>query len=204
LQLDDLLHSTKEQLIEAEQHSSHAISNLNSVATERLESDDQVLEALAALASQTLRPKEAPVDSSTIGSWCQALASLREQETKARVDAVFNDQLVREAQGEHPDQSSSATEADHEELQEELQTLRREIGSIVQMVVGHQIRDPLLRNAQSVESHARQSRTAWSEYVSYIKNQSYFCFVSVLISIKGYVNIGASNCSARDDQRPNR
>jgi hypothetical protein len=165
---------TKEQLIEAEQHSSHAISNLNSVATERLASDDQVLEALAGLASQTLRPNKASVDSGTIESWCQALALLREQETKARVEAVFNDQLVREAQNGQTEQSSSATEADQEELQEELQTLRKEIGSIVQMVVGHQIRDPLLRNLQSVESHARQSRISWSEYVSYIEKLSSF------------------------------
>jgi hypothetical protein len=173
--LEDLLHSTKEQLTDAEQHSSHAISNLNSIATERLASDDKVLEALAALASQTLRPKEAGVDSNTIESWCQTLASLREQEAKARVDTVFNNQLVRDAQNEQ----SSATKDDMDELEGELQTLREEIGSMVQIVIGSQIRDPLLRNLQSVESHARQSRMGWSEYVSF-PNVPYFHFAYIL------------------------
>jgi hypothetical protein len=168
LKLDDLLHTTKEQLTEAEQHSSRAISNLNSIATERLASDDQVLEALAALASKTLRPKESSVEAGTIESWCQALASLREQETRARVDAMFQDLLVREAQNELSTQSTPSTEENMGELQEELQTLREEIGSIVQMVIGHQIRDPLLRNLQSVQNHERQSRAGWREYVSTI------------------------------------
>jgi hypothetical protein len=176
-----LIQSTKAQLTEAEQHSSHAVSNLNSIATERLASDDQVLEALAALASQTLRPKEASVDSNTIESWCQALASLREQETKARVDAVFHDQLVRGAPNERSGRSSSEAKEEMNDLEGELQTLREEIGSIVQIVIGHQIRDPLLRNLQSVESHSRQSRMGWSEYVRILYTPNFPLFWNSLL-----------------------
>lgn len=60
------------------------------------------------------------------------------------------------------------------ELQEELQTIRGEVGSIVQMVIGHEIRDPLLRNLQSCESHAKQARTEWSEYVSFGNENALF------------------------------
>lgn len=160
--MDDLLHSTLEQLKDAEQESSQAISRLKSVATERLAADDQVLEALSNLAPQALRPKTDAVEISTAENWCQTLASLREQEAKARVEAVYHNHLVQDAQN---GADSSATEDDLEELQTELQTLRDEIGSIVQMVIGHDIRDPLLRHMQSCESHARQSRGEWSEYV---------------------------------------
>jgi hypothetical protein len=83
------------------------------------------------------------------------------------VDALYHAQLLSESRKGDSVKASPATQEDMTELQEELQTLRGEIGSIVQMVVGHEIRDPLLRNLQSRESHAKQARTAWSEYVSF-------------------------------------
>ncbi|KAF2433509.1 hypothetical protein EJ08DRAFT_56715 [Tothia fuscella] len=165
-ELADLLHSTKAQLSEAEQQSNQAIQKLNSIATERLAADDQVLEALSGLAAQALRPQETSVNIETAEKWCQALASLREQEARARVEIIYHDELSRETQNDHSEMETSATENDMNELQEELQTLRSEIGSIVQMVIGHEIRDPLLRNIQSHENHSTQSRMEWSEYVT--------------------------------------
>lgn len=152
-------------MTEAEQQSSHAISNLNSVATGRLASDDQVLEALSTIASQTLRPEKPSVEIGTVESWCRTLASLREQEAKAHVEAIYHDQIVRDAQNEDAEKAPSSTKEQRQELHDELQTLRDEIGSIVQMVIGHEIRDPLLRNLQTHESDVRQSRNDWSDYV---------------------------------------
>jgi len=165
-QVDDLLHSTKEQLSEADQHSARATAIMNAVASERLAADDQVFEALEKLTPKVSQPEALPVESSTIDKWTRALASLRVLEAKALLDA--NLRGFGDRNGEVSDASSPALKVELEDLQVELQTLRDEIESVVQMVIGHEIRDPLLKNVQSLEGHSRQTRNGWSSYVSYL------------------------------------
>jgi hypothetical protein len=139
---------------------------MNAVASERLAADDQVFEALEKLTPKVSQVKALPVESSTIDKWTRALASLRELEAKTRLDANLRGFGDRSG-SELSDGSSPVLKVELEDLQSELQTLRDEIESVVQMVIGHEIRDPLLRNVQSLEGHSRQTRNGWSSYVCY-------------------------------------
>lgn len=139
---------------------------MNAVASERLAADDQVFEALEKLTPKISQPKALPVESSTIDKWTRALASLRVLEAKAHLDA--NLRGFGDRNGEVSAAGSPALKVELEDLQSELHTLRDEIESVVQMVIGHEIRDPLLKNVQSLEGHSRQTRNGWSSYVCYL------------------------------------
>lgn len=162
-QVDDLLHSTKDQLSEAEKDSTRATTIMKAVASERLAADDQVFEALEKLTPKISETKALPVQSATIDKWTRALASLRVLEAKAQLDA--NLKGFGDRGGQTSDAGTPALKTELEDLQSELQTLRDEIESVVQMVIGHEIRDPLLKNVQSLEGHSRQTKNGWSSYV---------------------------------------
>jgi len=137
---------------------------MNAVANERLAADDQVFEALSKLAPKVSPSKSLPVEPVTIDKWTRALASFREQEIKARLDANLRGFGKRNSR-EIAEEPASALKIESEDLQSEMQTLRDEIESVVQMVIAHEIRDPLLKNVQALESHSRQTRNGWSSYV---------------------------------------
>lgn len=135
------------------------------MASERLSADDQVFEALEKLTPKVSQAKALPVEAATIDKWTRALVSLRVMEAKAHLDA--NLRGFGDRSRETSDAGSPALKVELEDLQNELQTLRDEIESVVQMVIGHEIRDPLLKNVQALEGHSRQTRNGWSSYVSY-------------------------------------
>lgn len=162
-QVDDLLHQTKDQLSEAEKDSTRATAIMKAVVSERLAADDQVFEALEKLTPKVSEVKALPVESATIDKWTRALASLRVLEAKANLDA--NLKGFGDRGGQTSDEGTPALKTELEGLQSELQTLRDEIESVVQMVIGNEIRDPLLKNVQSLEGHSRQTRNGWSTYV---------------------------------------
>jgi hypothetical protein len=51
------------------------------------------------------------------------------------------------------------------ELQVELQTLIDEIDSVVHMVIGHELRNPLMKSLEATEKGSRNSRQGWSAYL---------------------------------------
>ncbi|KAE9973974.1 hypothetical protein BLS_003326 [Venturia inaequalis] len=161
--VDDLLHQTKDQLSEAEKDSTRATAIMKAVVSERLAADDQVFEALEKLTPKVSEVKALPVESATIDKWTRALASLRVLEAKANLDA--NLKGFGDRGGQTSDEGTPALKTELEGLQSELQTLRDEIESVVQMVIGNEIRDPLLKNVQSLEGHSRQTRNGWSSYI---------------------------------------
>ncbi|TID13065.1 hypothetical protein E2P81_ATG09798 [Venturia nashicola] len=162
-QVDDLLHQTKHHLTEAEKDSTRATAIMKAVVSERLAADDQVFEALEKLTPKMSETKPLAVESTTIDKWTRALASLRVLEAKAHLDA--NLKGFGDCGGQTSDAGTPALKTDLEGLQSELQTLRDEIESVVQMVIGNEIRDPLLKNVQSLEGHSRQTRNGWSSYL---------------------------------------
>ncbi|QDS69233.1 hypothetical protein FKW77_001580 [Venturia effusa] len=150
--VDDVLHSTKDQLSEAEKDSTRATTIMKSVVSERLAADDQVFEALEKLTPKVSETKAPPVESTTIDKWTRALAALRVLEAKACLDA--NLKGFGDRGGQASDLGTPELKVELEDLQNELQTLRDEIESVVQMVIGHEIRDPLLKSVQSLEGHS--------------------------------------------------
>src|ERR1700761_1402833 len=100
------------------------MSSVKSLVTERLTSDDQVLEALSKLASKIPDMKGPSIDLGTVEKWCRALASLRELEVKAKVDLILQGVDILDGQ------ASKEEDSETEELRGELQTLREEIGSV--------------------------------------------------------------------------
>lgn len=136
---------------------------MKAVVSERLAADDQVFQALEKLTPKVSGTKALPVESATIEKWTRALASLRVLEAKAHLDA--NLKGFGERVGQTSDAGTPALKTELEGLQSELQALRDDVESVVQMVIGYEIRDPLLKNVQSLEGHSRQTRNGWSSYV---------------------------------------
>ena len=55
--------------------------------------------------------------------------------------------------------------AEKDELQAELKTLREEIASVAEMVVGHELRQPLLKYMRASTVQAREAQKGWVGYV---------------------------------------
>jgi hypothetical protein len=122
-----------------------------------LSADEQVLEALSGLSSKALSMADSSdTNHAELEKWLQALAALRAGEVRFKIDTMLA-----------ATETSSKEELGDEgsELQLELQTLRDEIDSIVHMVVGHELRNPLMKSLEATEKCTRQTRQGWSRYL---------------------------------------
>lgn len=146
-------------------HSSRAVSSLTSLTTERLGADDEVLAALSKLAPKTMPESKEEASSEKIEKWTKALSVMREQEANTRIDAMINQNILELFQsGEHTSGAIDET-LQKESIESELQSLRDEIGSVVELVVGSEFRQPLLRLYKSSKNQAQNSQHEWLGYV---------------------------------------
>jgi hypothetical protein len=99
-----------------------------------------------------------------IEQWTRALVVMREQEANARIDAMINQNVLELIQsGEHVNGTDEALEK--EEIESELKTLRDEIGSVVELVVGSEFRQPLSRLLKTSRAQSQHSQLEWLGYV---------------------------------------
>jgi hypothetical protein len=159
------MHSLRENFGDIDKQSSRAMTSLNSVVTERLRADDDVLQALSNLTSKTIPAKQAGmVDSMTIEQWCHALTMLRESETNSKIDAAITNYICDTIES-GDEETSNGQPSSIAELEAELRTLREEIPSVVELVVASELRQPLQRLMQSSRQQSITSQTEWLHYV---------------------------------------
>ena len=148
--------SVNEQLKESEDEATKALSQLRSQSAERLAADEQVLEALSSMSSKALSTTTTNVNHAELEKWLQALAALRAGQVRAKIDTMLAGagSVSKEELG---DEGS--------ELQIELETLKDEIDSVVHMVIGHGLRNPLMKSLEAMEKGSRYDNRAWSRYL---------------------------------------
>lgn len=165
-QIEDLQRSNYEQLQQTYDRSTRAADLLVSVTSERLERHDQVLDALAKLASKVRESHGgAGVNVNTIDQWCHALATLREQTVKLHIDTVTLNELYTDSSTTLADEGNKESAFEIEELRAEIKSLRDEILSVAKMVVANDLREPILKGLQKSTACSRQGRSEWFEYV---------------------------------------
>ncbi|KAF2403412.1 hypothetical protein EJ06DRAFT_579457 [Trichodelitschia bisporula] len=164
--LEDMRSSTEELLVEAEKQTQRSIAQLSSVSNERMSADNQVLDAISKLAPKALAADSDQLTPETVEKMCQALVELREQEAKARMDATLQVLLSEYASKTAEDADKDEGAAERDELQTEFNTLREEIGSVVRMVVGHELREPLIDIIRRSADQAAASRRNWFDYIT--------------------------------------
>lgn len=138
---------------------------MKSYLTERLASDDKILTALPGIVSKILTEPEASEDEESVDQWCNAIISFRTAEIKARVDVVYLQSLAKHSPDELPTIPESELQERKEALQAELETLHSEIASVAEMVVEHELRQPLNDIKERKDREQSQARSAWLEYV---------------------------------------
>jgi hypothetical protein len=140
------------------------VEQLAQTTTDRLSSHDQVLTAVSKLAPKTHVAVQHSVSPQTIDKWCRHLVALRAQETKSRIDAIFLNEVL-----EHSDVLQNGhdaeTTAERDELQAELKSLQDEIASVAEVVVAHEMRQPLLRYMRASTFQAKEDQKDWVGYI---------------------------------------
>lgn len=105
-------------------------------------------------------------DEKSVQQWCKAIISFRAAEIKARVDAVYLNSLRTPGSDSFLPDTEGALKEQKMALQTELETLHQEIASITEMVVEHEIRQPMTDMQERREREKTQARAAWLNYVS--------------------------------------
>ncbi|KAF2846478.1 hypothetical protein T440DRAFT_432437 [Plenodomus tracheiphilus IPT5] len=163
--VDDIVASIKEQLTDAQRELDTEKSTLRSYLTERFSSDDQILSRLPGLVSKIITEPETSEDEKSIEQWCKAIIAFRTAEIKARVDTIY---LTNLAQRPTSRQSATPEEELKERktaLQAEMEELHSEIASIAEMVVEHEIRQPMIETRDRNKRDKTQARKAWLKYI---------------------------------------
>jgi predicted transcriptional regulator len=159
------MHTLKDKFSDVDKQTTRAMSSLNTLITERLRADDDVLQALSNLASKTAPSSQSgSVDPSTIDQWCQALIMLRESETNSHIDAALNNHICDIIESGGGSQQSRHVH-DEADLHAELRTLREEIPSVVELVVASSLRQPLLRLMRGTRHQAIVRQSEWLHYI---------------------------------------
>jgi hypothetical protein len=163
--IEDLSSSISSNLATATSEAKAEHAALLSYATERLSSDDRMLAVLPKIASNIAAQPPASNDTKAIDQWCKAIVSFRAAEIKARVDATYQLNLAKSATSELPDGDEGDLQAEKSALQEELESLHSEIAAMAEMVVEHELREPIVKTREIAEEQRRQAQRAWLAYV---------------------------------------
>lgn len=153
------------------------MSSLNSLVDERLKADDQVLEALSKLAARAVPQSGSAVDPDTAEQWSRTLVSLRETAAKTRFEAALQQHVYEAANAEGMSNAVAANStAGKDEQEVQLEALREEIFSVVELAVANEFRTPLLQTLKASQALARNSQHDWLEYVRPIRRFSIECY----------------------------
>lgn len=157
--------SLLEQLSDSQREIDAEKSTIKSYLAERFSSDDQILNRLPGIVAQIVAEPKAAQDDKSIAQWCKAIISFRAAEIKARVDTVYLKSLRAENSKDATSESGDDLEDRKIALKTELETLHQEIASIAEMVVEHEIRQPMMDMRERREREKVQTRAAWLDYV---------------------------------------
>ena len=170
--VDDVSTIITEQLTDARRDIDSEKSALRSYVAERLASDDQILSRLPNIVSTILAEIEVSEDEKSVEQWCKAIISFRTAEVKARVDTIYLNSLSGEADDSLPNGLEAELQERKEALQAEMEELHAEVASIVEMVVEHELRKPIVDVKERKEKERSLAQTAWLDYVRCIPHLS--------------------------------
>lgn len=156
--------SLLEQLADSQKEIDIDKSTIEAYLAERFGSDDQILGRLPGIVSRIAAEPENSQDEKSINQWCKAIISFRTAEIKARVDTVYLNSLHTQLQNGSTSEPEDLAEQ-KVALQTELETLHQEIASIAEMVVEHEMRQPMADMRERKEREKAQARAAWLNYV---------------------------------------
>jgi hypothetical protein len=166
IQVEESLLSVEEAYSAIDKQNARAVSSLNSTASDRLDADDQVFNAISKLALRTKPPPPQSVDPRVMESWCDNLVRLRENAATAKLDAAIQNHMCDLLLSEEFQRAQHGDHADGEaDLASELSSLRGEIGSVVEMVVSSQLRRPIVNIARTSRQRAVLAQHEWLCYV---------------------------------------
>src|SRR3954470_2309639 len=97
-----MIHDFEAEMADLEREAAAATAAVAALVAERLAADDQVLDAVARLASRAMPPRPdaggggggGAVDPATIEAWCQTLVALRESEMNWHLDAAIDNHVA--------------------------------------------------------------------------------------------------------------
>ena len=157
--------SVTEQLAAAQKDTKSEVSSLVTFTTERLSSDDRMLAALPQITANIGTNPKIIGEAKSSDQWCRAIMSFRSAGIKAKVDSTYQLNLSDCVDANLPTGSQEELLAEKKTLQGELETLYAEIPSVTEMVVEHELREPLLRTKALSEDQRKEAQRAWLIYV---------------------------------------
>ncbi|OCK82052.1 hypothetical protein K432DRAFT_349774 [Lepidopterella palustris CBS 459.81] len=163
--VEDVSSSITETLTEVQRDTKSEHSSLVAFTGERLASDDKILTALPNIASNIGSNTEVSSETKSIDQWCQAIASFRAAEIKARVDSTYQTKLLSRDDLSFVNGSQDELFVEKQALQGELETLYTEIASVAEMVVDRELREPIRQAKERSEGQRQQAQCAWLTYV---------------------------------------
>ncbi|KAF2877588.1 hypothetical protein BDV95DRAFT_481501 [Massariosphaeria phaeospora] len=163
--VDDISTSITEQLAETQKEVDSEKTALKYYLAERMNSDDQILSRLPAIASQIITQLENSDEETSTDQWCKAVISFRTAEIKARVDTVYLKSLTSPSSEQAPDAPDAQLQERKIALQKELEDLHSEIASVAEMVVEHELRKPITEIKERKDRDRKQAQNAWMNYV---------------------------------------
>ncbi|TKA64163.1 hypothetical protein B0A49_05755 [Cryomyces minteri] len=136
-----------EQLSDAQRQANSAAALIPSFVNECLSADNRLLAGLS-----KLTPKLKPLHKGDMN-------------TKSRIDRTYLEGLAHCDSIESPSASSGDQDTEMEALRQELETLHAEITPVLEMVVDHELRTPIIQGMELAARQETQSRQALMRYI---------------------------------------
>lgn len=162
--VEEMISSVQDDLSISQSAVSSTLKSISTYASERLSSDDQILEAIAKLNFRDQTMTQRP-DSKAVENWCHLLVSYRTSEVRSRIEAIYKSRLIEALNEGINENIYEDAISGKDALQSELNTLREEIASVSEIVVGHQLRQPVLAAMERSRRDSLQARKEWLDYV---------------------------------------
>lgn len=172
-QAQELSEAATDQLATLQREVKSSKASLLTSITERLTADDRLLTGIAKLAPKLQQAPEDYDGLKSVEQRCRALVAFRTAEIKTRVDALYRQSLHSYSGENVVRRSVEEFTAERDELKAELETLHAEIASVAEMVVEHELREPILRSLKRSKESQLAEQEKWSAYVS---NRPETCF----------------------------
>ncbi|KAF2475786.1 uncharacterized protein BDR25DRAFT_278437 [Lindgomyces ingoldianus] len=163
--VEDVATSINEQLTDTQREVEAEKSSVISYVTERLASDDKMLANLPGIVSKIMAEPEVSEDEKSIDQWCQAIISFRTAEIKARVDAVYLDNLGKDLPVELQNMPENELLERKAEIRKELEDMHSEIAYLAESAVERELKKPITELKERKERERVEARVAWLKYV---------------------------------------
>ncbi|KAJ9635945.1 hypothetical protein H2199_008299 [Coniosporium tulheliwenetii] len=161
----ELSDSAADQLAALQREVKSSRASLLTSITERLTADDRLLTSIGKLAPKLQQAPEDHDGLKSVEQRCRALVAFRTAETKTRVDALYRQSLHEYSSEDGSQKPAEELTAERGELEAELETLHAEIASVADMVVEHELREPILRSIKRSKDSQMAEQEKWSAYV---------------------------------------